>query len=281
MLLVFAVFLFFIFASSLLLLPVLWGREIRNQYAGSRAVTCPETRRQVAVSLDSTHAAVTGLTGRPDLLIADCTHWPARSNCGQDCLPEAVHQEPYSLGEVKVTTKKIYHLPVLIAAFASWYLGAVWHSQYLFRTRWMSALGLSQTELKQIVGWYGPHLLSAGVCLLFSYGVAFLVAYRGRRGIWRGIVISTLLWGAVAVLGVIGAAQARIAEDLLKLELGYTLLASLLVGAIIGGLTGKLVLPEAEEKPVRGLDKGPLSPLNLKGSHPAAAPSHSGGTYVS
>ena len=36
MLLVFGVFLFFIFVSSLLLLPVLWGREIRNQYAGSR-----------------------------------------------------------------------------------------------------------------------------------------------------------------------------------------------------------------------------------------------------
>ena len=281
MLLVFGVLLFFIFVSSLLLLPALWGREIRNQYAGSRAVTCPETRRQVAVSLDSTHAAVTGLTGRPDLLIADCTRWPARSNCGQDCLAEAVHQEPYSLGEVKVRTKKIYHLPVLIAAFASWYLGAVWHSQYLFRTRWMTALGLSQTEFKQIVGWYGPHLLSAGVCLLFAYGVAFLVAYRGRRGMWRGIVISTLLWGAIAVLGVMGAAQARIAEDLLKLELGYTLLASLLVGAIIGGLTGKLVLPAAEEKPVRGLEKAPLSPLNLKGNRTVANASHAAGMYVS
>ena len=76
MLLVFGFFLFLTVASLLLLLPALWGREIRNQYAGSRAVICPETRRQVAVSLDSTHAAVTGLTGRPDLRIADCTRWP-------------------------------------------------------------------------------------------------------------------------------------------------------------------------------------------------------------
>ena len=231
MLLVFGFLLFLIFASLLLLFPSLWGREIRNQYAGSRAVICPETRRQVAVSLDSTHAAVTGLTGRPDLRIADCTRWPAHSNCGQDCIPEAVQREPYTFGEIEVRTKKIYHLPVLIAAFASWYLGAVWHSHYLFRTRWMAALGLSQAELKQIVWWYSPHLLSVGTCLLFAYGVAFLLAVGGRRGIRRGIVISTLFWGAIAILGVIGAAQARIAGDLLRLELGYTLLGITLSGS--------------------------------------------------
>lgn len=281
MLLVFGFLLFLILASLFLLLPALWGREIRNRYAGSRAVTCPETQRQVAVSLDSTHAAVTGLTGRPDLRIADCTRWPAHSNCGQNCIPEAVQRKPYTLGEIEVRTKKIYHLPVLIAAFASWYLGAVWHSHYLFRTRWMAALGLSQAELKQIVWWYSPHLLSVGICLLFAYGVAFLLAYCGRRGIWRGIGISTLFWGAIAILGLIGATQARIAEDLLRLELGYTLLASLLVGAIIGGLNGKLVLPTEEIKPGRARENAPLSPLNLEGNHTEATASHSAGVYVS
>jgi hypothetical protein len=271
MLLVFGLLLFFIFASLLLLLPALWGREIRNRYAGSRAVTCPETRRQVAVSFDAAHAAVTGLTGRPDLRIADCTRWPAHSNCGQECMLEAVQQQPYSLGEIEVKTKRIYHLPVLIAAFASWYLGAVWHSHYLFRTRWMAALGLTQAELKQIVWWYSPHLLSVGVCLLFAYGVAFLLAARGRRGIWRGIIVSTLFWAAIAILGVIGAAQAQISQDLVRLELGYTLLASLLVGAIIGGWSGKLVLPAAEEKPGSTRKRTPLSPLNLEGNHTEAA----------
>jgi hypothetical protein len=145
----------------------------------------------------------------------------------------------------------------------------------------MAALGLSQAELKQIVWWYSPHLLSVGICLLFAYGVAFLLAYCGRRGIWRGIGISTLFWGAIAILGVIGAAQARIAEDLLRLELGYTLLASLLVGAIIGGLNGKLVSPAAEEKPGRAGEKAPLSPLNLEGNYTEAKASRSGDMYVS
>jgi hypothetical protein len=116
---------------------------------------------------------------------------------------------------------------------------------------------------------------------LFAYGVAFLLAYCGRRGIWRGFVISTLFWGAIAILGVIGAVQARIAGDLLRLELGYTLLASLLVGAIIGGLNGKLVLPAAEEKPGRAGEKVPLSPLNLEGNHTEPTACHSGGGYVS
>jgi len=269
-LLVLAFLLFLAVTSMMLLSPALWARDIHHRYAGSRAVICPETRRQVAVRFDANHAAATGLTGRPDLRIADCTRWPARSHCGQECLPEALRRAPYTLGEIKVRTKPIYHLPVLLAAFASWYLGAVWHSLYLFRSRWMAALGLSQTDLKRIVGWYSPHLLSIAVCLLFAYGVAFLLAYRGRRGVAQGIVTSTLFWAAIAILGVIGAAQAHISADLIRIELGYTALASLLVGAIIGGTSGKLVLP-AEVKRGPGREQSPPSPLNLEENHTEAA----------
>lgn len=265
MLTVFVFLLFVVVTSLLLLLPALWAREISKQYAGSRAVTCPETRRQVAVSFDGTHTAVTGLAGRPDLRIAECTRWPEHSNCGQDCIPEAAQKQAYTLGEVEVKTKKIYHLPTLIAAFASWYLGAVWHSHYLFRTRWMASLGLSQAELKQIVWWYSPHLLSIGMCLLFAYGVAFLLAYGERRGIWPGILISTLFWGAIAIPGVIAATQAHIAKDLLRIELLYTFLASIVIGTIIGGLTGRLILSLAEDTPEGARETAPRSPLDLEG----------------
>ena len=76
MLLVLGFLLFVIFTFLLLSLPAPWGHEIHNPYSVSRAVTCPETRHQVAVNLDGTHAAVTGLTGRPDLRIADCPVGP-------------------------------------------------------------------------------------------------------------------------------------------------------------------------------------------------------------
>jgi Protein of unknown function (DUF1761) len=251
MLLIFGFLLFLAVVSMVLLLPVLWGREIYNRYRGSRAVVCPETREQVAVSLDALHAAVTGLSEKTDLHVADCTRWPTRSNCGQECLPQALRTEPYTAGEVDLKTKRIYHLPVLLAAFASWYLGAVWHSHHLFRARWMTAVGLTPSELKQIVLWYSPHLLSVAACLLFAYGVAWLVALRGRRGLWQGILTAVFLWGAVILATLPG--MAGVSRDLLTIEVGYTFLATIVVGALIGGLTrrrGEMGLAKVGDRPL-------------------------------
>jgi len=241
MLFLLGLLLFLVFASLILLLPALWEREIFNQFSGSRRVICPENQRHVAVSFDALHAAATGIHGRPDLRLADCTRWPERRKCDQACLPQAVRVEPYTLGEVNPKTKRIHHLPVLLAAFAAWYLGAVWHSQYFFRARWMETLGLTAPQVKQIVLWYSPHLLSVAICLLFAYGVAWLLAISDRLGISHGILMSLLLWGAVTVATWPGAEA--LPHDLLMIEASYTALAALLVGAIIGGLTGKLVLP--------------------------------------
>jgi hypothetical protein len=58
------------------------------------------------------------MDGRPDLRLSDCTRWPERSKCSQECLSQAIQAEPYKLGEVKAGRKQIYHLPVLLAAFA-------------------------------------------------------------------------------------------------------------------------------------------------------------------
>lgn len=243
MLFLLVLLLFLVITSLILLPPTLWGREIYNHFSGSRAVICPENQRQVAVSIDAMHAATTGIHGHPDLRLQDCTRWPERSKCDQACLPQALRVEPYTLGEMNPGTKKIYHLPVLLAAFAAWYLGAVWHSHYLFRTRWMEDLGLTTTQVKQIVLWYSPHVLSMAICLLFAYGVAWLLATSSWKGIFRGILMSLLLWGAVTVAT--WAGWAALPHDLLMIEASYTALAALLVGAIIGGLRGKLVLHPA------------------------------------
>ncbi|MEW6206919.1 MAG: hypothetical protein AB1631_01030 [Acidobacteriota bacterium] len=58
------------------------------KYRGTRVVTCPETHRPVAVEVDSLHAGLTALAGEPDLRLRDCTRWPERRNCGQECLLE-------------------------------------------------------------------------------------------------------------------------------------------------------------------------------------------------
>jgi hypothetical protein len=249
--------LFFVSACLILLLPTLWVREIYNHYRGSRAVTCPETHRQVAVRFAALHAAVRGLSStKPDLRLADCTRWPQRARCGQECIPEALHTAPYTQGEAGFPkAKKIYHLPVLAAAVAAWVLGMVWHSEYLFRERWMHALGLSDPTLRQIAEWWTPHLISVAVLLLFAYGVSWLLAYSRLTGVWAGILASLLLWVSVAAAALLSTSVAGISTDLLKMETAYTFLASIVIGAIVGGLSGRLVEEAFEAK------GGPAVPL--------------------
>lgn len=71
-------------AALYLLVPPLAGGFIR--YRGKRLVTCPETRRPVAVEVDAKHAAFTAALGHPDLRLKTCTRWPQRQDCGQECI---------------------------------------------------------------------------------------------------------------------------------------------------------------------------------------------------
>jgi hypothetical protein len=227
--------------SLILLIPALWRRATYKRYSGWRLVTCPENQQSAAVSLDGRHAAATGMHGCPDLRLCDCTRWPERLKCGQACLSQAVQADPYRPGEVKLGTKPIHHLPIVLAAFAAWCLGAVWHSQYVFRTQWTEAIGLTYAQIRQIRWWYSPHLLTAAACLLFAYGVAWLLAVCHRKGVLQGVLMSVLLSGAVVGASWIG--MARLPHALLVIEAGYVVLATFIVGAIVGGMYDKLVLP--------------------------------------
>lgn len=240
MLLLIWVVLSLVAASMILLLPLaLWRREIYRQYSGSRLVSCPQDQRPGVVGIDARHALETGIDGRPDLRLSACTHWPERANCAQGCLSEAVQAGPYVPVKIKARTKQIYHLPVILAAFAAWYLGAAWHSRYLFRAQWLDATGLNPAEFRQIIGLY--LLLSMAVCLLFAYGVAWLLAVCHRRGVLQGILMSALLCGAVIAIGAYGLAG--LPHDFLMIETGYTILTMFIVGAIVGGLQGKFTMP--------------------------------------
>lgn len=250
MLVILLVLLFLVTASLFLIVPALWGWAIYDHYRGSRAVTCPETHQQVAVSFDALHAAITGMSrAKPGLRLADCTRWPERIRCGQQCIPQALRVQPYTQGEIsRPKEKKIYHLPVLIAAFAAWVLGAIWHSQFVFRAQWSRALGLGVPELHRIVNWWSPHLVSVAAVLLFAYGVAWLLAWSGWKGALRGAGISVAVWYAVIGASLVGLSMVRLPAELLMIELGYTFLASLVIGATIGGLSGRLVEATFEGK---------------------------------
>ena len=48
---------------------------------GAGALTCPENGRVVGVELDARHAAFTSR-----LRLQNCTRWPEKRDCGQECL---------------------------------------------------------------------------------------------------------------------------------------------------------------------------------------------------
>ena len=224
-----------------LLPPAFWRRELYNRYSGSRLVACPENRQAAVVRMDAGHAASTGMHGSPDLRLCDCTRWPERAQCGQACLAQALEAEPHPPGDRKAGTKPIYHFPVLLAAFVAWCLGAIWHAQYAFRPQWLHAVGLTHVRVRELGWWTLAHLLAAAACLLFAYGVAWLLAVCHRRGVLPGVLISALLCGALVAANWHGIAG--LPHELLAIEAGYAALAVLAVGSIIGGLYGRLPQP--------------------------------------
>ncbi len=232
--------LLLVVAAFIVLLLALGRLAIFERYSGGRPVDCPENHQPAVVSIDARHAAATVVDGSPDLRLCDCSRWPERSQCNQACLSQALHAQPYKPGVVKAGKKQIYHLPILVATFAAWYVGVIWHSHYMFREQWIQAVGLTHAQVKQMVWWVSPQLLTAAVCLLFAYGVAWLLAVSHRKGVLQGVLMSVLLCGAV--IAMTGYGIARLPHDLLVLEAGYTVLATLTVGAIVGGLYDKLVL---------------------------------------
>jgi hypothetical protein len=64
---------------------VLLVRALRSylRYRNEMVVTCPETQRAVGVAVDVKRAAITG-----SVRLTDCTRWPEKQECGQECLAE-------------------------------------------------------------------------------------------------------------------------------------------------------------------------------------------------
>jgi hypothetical protein len=65
-----------------------WLVGSASRYGGSRIVTCPETKSPTVVEVDALHASLTSVVGLPDIRLKDCSRWPMRSQCGQECLTD-------------------------------------------------------------------------------------------------------------------------------------------------------------------------------------------------
>jgi hypothetical protein len=62
--------------------------KVYLRYKGKGVVICPETRECVAIKVDARHAAWATVDGTVDLRLKDCSRWPERANCGQECVAQ-------------------------------------------------------------------------------------------------------------------------------------------------------------------------------------------------
>jgi hypothetical protein len=76
------------FAVVLVLLAVLRWITAWLSYRGDRVVTCPENERPAGVKLDARRAAATSFGTGPRLRLQECSRWPEKAGCGQECLRE-------------------------------------------------------------------------------------------------------------------------------------------------------------------------------------------------
>jgi len=240
------VLLFLTAACLLLFMPALWGKHIYNTYRGARTVNCPETHAPVSVRFNALRAAITGLSSKPKLSLAACSRWPERADCDQACIPDAARALPDSKVAIpRPMSSRVAHLPALVAAGVAWVVGVVWHSEYLFRSPWAKTVGLTDQEAHDLARTWAPHLLTVAACLLFAYGVACLLAWIETRSIWRGIQISLAMWlvisGALLV-----ASQWNFNATFVWIEGGYTAIAAVLVGVLVGGLPRRVFLRDVE-----------------------------------
>ena len=76
--------------AMIILAAALWLgiRVVRSssRFRGSRIVTCPETNKPTIVEVDALHASLTSAVGLADIRLKDCSRWPIKEQCGQECL---------------------------------------------------------------------------------------------------------------------------------------------------------------------------------------------------
>lgn len=68
---------------------LLWiGLRVYRKYRGERLVICPETKKPAAVEVAAARRAMEVFVDHGHIRLKDCSRWPERRNCGQECLSQ-------------------------------------------------------------------------------------------------------------------------------------------------------------------------------------------------
>src|SRR6266496_6470014 len=77
-----------VLAAGLFIFRAVPGVRAYFTFRGKRLVTCPETHKPEAVDVSAKEAALGAFFNEPTLRLSQCSRWPERQDCGQDCLQQ-------------------------------------------------------------------------------------------------------------------------------------------------------------------------------------------------
>ncbi len=98
----------FFLAVGLIAMATRWSLNWAR-WRGDRVITCPDSHTVEAVEVDPTAAAASSmLHTHPSLRLKECSRWPEKADCGQECLSQIVEKSNHCL---------------FVAILADWYLG--------------------------------------------------------------------------------------------------------------------------------------------------------------
>jgi len=74
------------FGITFVLIPVFIDAYRRYRYR--KVITCPQTHGLAEVTLNSGLAALGAAVGRPVMRVKNCSLWPERKECDENCVAE-------------------------------------------------------------------------------------------------------------------------------------------------------------------------------------------------
>lgn len=73
-------------AAGLFVFRAIPGIRAYFDYRGKRLIICPEIQKAEAVDVAVGEAVVGAFLSQPTLRLKECSRWPERQDCGQECL---------------------------------------------------------------------------------------------------------------------------------------------------------------------------------------------------
>jgi len=93
-----------VLGAGLFLLRAIPSMRTYFTFRGKRLVTCPETHKATAVDVAASEAALGTFFNEPTLRLSQCSRWPERQDCGQECLQQ-VEADPENCLVWKIVAK--------------------------------------------------------------------------------------------------------------------------------------------------------------------------------